>query len=163
MKSAAIFIVPAFLFGCGALYWIDGPVGEAIKKEVRDAKKTEIHLGSLTPFKWDEAYFYDPYTPRSTICEELGISEKSCPQEIADESTGDGEMFLVFRKSGKIVHKEMYRRFNGDFAPVDFRLPLKPEHAIFDVYQEGSAATGKPWFRLKLRAYPSIKSGKAES
>lgn len=153
----------ALFFGCEAIYWTDGPVGKAIKKEVRYANKTIIHLSNLTPFEWDEAYFYDPYTPREVICKDLGISEKSCPQEIADESTGDEEMFLVFRKAGKIVHKEMYGRFNGDFAPVNFTLPLKPQSAIFDVCQEGLAANGKPWFRLKLRSTLSIKSGKALS
>ena len=151
----------ALLFGCEAIYWMDGPVGKAIKKEVRDARKAVIHLSNLTPFEWDEAYFYDPYTPRQIICKDLGISEKGCAHEIADESTGDGEMFLVFRNAGKIVHKEMYGRFNGDFAPVDFTLPLKPESAIFDVYQEGVSANGKPWFRLKLRPTVPIKPGKA--
>ena len=64
-------------------------------------------------------------------------------------------MFLVFRKSGKIVQKENYRRFNGDF-----RLPLKPKSAMFDVYQEGVLGNGKPWLRLKLRSAPSIRPGK---
>ena len=163
MRCAAILIVPVLLFGCEAIYSTDGPVGKAIKAEVRNARKTSIHLSNLTPFEWDEAYFYDPYTPRQAICKDLGISKKNCPQEIDDESTDDGEMFLVFRKSGKIVHKEMYGRFNGDFAPVDFTLPLKPQGAIFDVYQEGVSANGKPWYRLKLRSSGSIKSGKDES
>ncbi|MGD8345007.1 MAG: hypothetical protein PVI38_07360 [Desulfobacterales bacterium] len=69
----------------------------------------------------------------------------------------------MFRNAGKIVHKEMYDRFNGDFTPVDFRRHLKPERAIFDVYQQGVSANGKPWFRLKLRASGSITSGKDES
>ena len=72
-------------------------------------------------------------------------------------------MRLVFRKSGKIVHKEMYSRFNGDFTPVDFTLPFKPESAIFDVHQEGVSANGKPWYRLKLRSAVSITPGKDES
>lgn len=161
MKLTAIIILLALFFGCEPNHWLSGPVGKAIKREVRDARRTAIHLSNLTPFEWDEAYFFDPYTPRQVICEDLGISEKSCPQQITDESTDDGEMFLVFRKSGKIVHKEMYRRFNGDFTPIEFALPLTPESATFEVYQEDVSGNGKPWFRLKLRSTPSIRPGKA--
>lgn len=158
MRLAAISVVLALFFGCESAHWLSGPVAKAVKKEVRSAQKTEIHLSKLTPFEWDEAYFFDPYTPRRVICEDLGISKKNCPQEIADESTNDGEMFLVFRKSGKIVHKEMYGRFNGDFTPIDYALPLTPETAIFDVIEDGVSSKGKPWFRLKLRsALPTQK------
>lgn len=72
-------------------------------------------------------------------------------------------MFLVFRKSGKIVHKENCGRFNGDFTPVDFGLPLKPESPMFDVDKEGVSGNGKPWLRLKLRPAPSIRPGKAQA
>jgi len=45
----------------------------------------------------------------------------------------------------------MYIRFNGDFAPVDFVLPLTPATAKFIVKKGGKSARGKPWFRLQLK------------
>ena len=158
MRVAAIIAAFAFLFGCEPTYLLSGPVGRAIRKEVRDSKKTEINLTNLIPFEWDELFLFEPYTPRSVICGKLGISEEGCLQEIADESTDDGEMYLVFRKAGKIVHKEMYIRFNGDFTPIDFEQPLTPENAKFSVKEAGASANGDPWLRLKLRSNQSSRS-----
>ncbi|MBT8364677.1 MAG: hypothetical protein KJP23_08220 [Deltaproteobacteria bacterium] len=82
MRLTALIMMLALFSGCESIYSTDGPVGKALKEEVRYARKTVIHLSNLTPFEWDEAYFYDPYTPRQVICESLGITAKSCPREI---------------------------------------------------------------------------------
>ena len=158
MKLAAIIIVWLSLCACEPSYWLSGPVGKAIRKEVRVAQKTKIHLRELTAFEWDALYLYAPYTSREVICQELGISKEFCHQEISDESMNDGKMYLVFQMAGNIVHKEMYSRFNGDFTPINFALPLTPERAVFEVIEDGVSSRGKPWFRLKLRTAPPIQT-----
>ncbi len=157
MKLAAIIVVWLSLCACEPSYWLSGPVGKAIRNEVRVAQKTKIHLRKLTAFEWDALYLCAPYTSRKIICQDLGISEEFCHQEIADESRNDGETYLVFKMAGNIVHKEMYTRFNGDFTPIDFALPLTPERAVLKVIEDGVSSRGKPWFRLKLRAAPPIQ------
>ncbi len=157
MRVVTTIIILLLLAGCEPTYWLSGSVGKAIRKEVRDSRKAEINLNDIVSFEWDELYLYDPYTTRSFICKDLGISKEDCEKEIPDESTDDGEMYLVFRRAGKIVHKEMHIRFNGDFTPVDFAQPLTPENAVFKVIEEGFSSSGEPWFRLKLRSTQSFK------
>ena len=149
------FLFLAFLCSCEPTYVLSGPVGKAIRKEVRDLRQAEIDLKKIVPFEWDALYLYDPYTPRKVICNDLGIPDDACRREIPDESIDDGEMYLVFQRSGEIVHQEMHLRFNGDFAPVDFAQPLTPERAVFDVKKNGVAAGGAPWLKLRLRSSSS--------
>ena len=58
-------------------------------------------------------------------------------------------MYMVFLKNGKIVHREMYNRFNGDFTPLDLSQPIIPEKSVFRVKEEGVSTGGKTWLRLR--------------
>lgn len=69
----------------------------------------------------------------------------------------DGEMYIVFRNKGAIVHKEMYIRFNGDFTPINYKQPLTPSTAIFTVKPQGKSASGKPWLKLELISNNTFK------
>ena len=79
----------------------------------------------------------------------MSLNQIACDEQITEESTDDGEMLLVFRKDGEIIHVEMHFRFNGDFAPLDYPVPVMPEKATFAVVQDGRAASGSPWLRLR--------------
>lgn len=149
MKAWLVLVVCALLFGCDWSGYLSGPVGQALRHEVREKKQKEIDLARVVPFKWDELFLFGPYTPRSEVCKELKLNEPECLIVVKSESTDDGEMFLVLRHQGNIVHTEMYIRFNGDFTPLDFKQPITPTDAKFTVKEEGRSASGEPWLRLR--------------
>ena len=66
----------------------------------------------------------------------------TCASAIKFESTDDGEVLLVFRYQGKVVHSEMHFRSNGDFTPV-------PEEAL-----SPNPPSSRSW--LKARG-PAVK------
>jgi hypothetical protein len=141
--------VCAILSGCELSGYLSGPVGKAIRHEVREQKQKEIDLARVVPFQWDELFLFQPYTPRSEICKDLGLYEAECLLVVKSESTDDGEMFMAFRYKKKIVHTEMYIRFNGDFTPLDFKQPITPNRAKFSVKETGKSVRGEPWLKLR--------------
>ena len=157
MKRLLILNLVLLVAACDLSYFSSGTVGKAIRKELRDLEKQELILSEVTQFKWDELFLFDPYTPSSTICVQLGISENQCENEILEESMDEGEMYIVFRKNGIIVHKEMYIRFNGDFTPLNYTQPLTPDTAEFNVKRQGTSASGKPWLKLVLRSNRALQ------
>lgn len=118
--------------GCGDSfrYLKNGEVGMALHKEIRDRKSTIVEISRLTDFEWDEMFLLNPYHPTNEVCKRLDLSEVDWKASITKESTDDGEMLLVFRLKGKVVHTEMHYRYYGDFtsAPTD---PCTPRTAVF--------------------------------
>lgn len=135
--------------GCDITELLSGEAGSVIRKAVRDNGAKEIDLATVIPFSWDELYLFTPYTPTSHVCKELSIPKNKCTAIVAQESVDDGEMYMVFKFNGDIVHKEMHIRSNGDFTPIDYPMPIRLEQAKFKVVNDGEiSASGAPWFRL---------------
>ncbi len=149
MKAWFVVSLCVLLFGCDLSGYLSGPVGKALRHEVREKKQKEIDLVKVVPFQWDELFLFEPYTPRNEVCKDLGLNGAECLLVVTSESTDDGEMFMVFRQKKKIVHTEMYVRFNGDFTPLDFKQPITPSEAKFIVKEDGQSASGEPWLKLK--------------
>jgi hypothetical protein len=149
MKTPFLFLLCGLLVSCDPSGYLSGPVGKALRNEVRERKQREIDLVSMVPFKWDELFLFEPYSPRSEVCKELRLKESECSSIVKSESTDDGQMLLVFKLEAQIVHTEMHIRFNGDFTPLDFKQPITPTTAKFRVQEEGHSASGKPWLRLR--------------
>jgi hypothetical protein len=126
-----------------------GPVGKALHKEVREKKSVEVDFKKIVPFAWDEMYLFGPYMPREDVCKRLGLAGLQCWYHVSETSTDDGEMFLVFRLKGDIVHTEMHSRFNGDFIPMTYPQPVTPERGRFVIIEDGRLASGEPWLRLR--------------
>jgi hypothetical protein len=156
MKRISLLIFTLALTACEFSYFNSGTVGKAVRKELRELNKQELVLSDITKFKWDELFLFEPYTDYRSICKQLTISEKQCVAEIPEQSMADGEMYIVFRNNGIIVHKEMYLRFNGDFTPIKYKQPLTPDTAIFKVIHQGESASGKPWLKLELRSNKAL-------
>src|SRR5574340_330025 len=97
-KLMTIAVMLNLLTGCGVLYCHTkgSEVGCALKKAIRDEYKQEIALKEFTKFDWDEFFAFDPYTPTEDVCRKLKIDSTDCKKTIKMESTGDGEMLLVF-------------------------------------------------------------------
>ena len=140
------------LAGCGDIYryLTSGEVGWAIKREIRDRQQTEIALASLTRFPWDELIVFSAYTPRQEICQRLKLDERTCVAADLPEPLDDGLGLLVFRRNGKIIHREIQLGWHGRFQ-VDERS-FTPQTAVFVVEPHGSGRDGEPY--LILRAKP---------
>ncbi|MCA1246747.1 hypothetical protein [Massilia sp. MS-15] len=126
----------------------DSEVGHAIGKLVRARHVTELRLADATKFDWEQVYIFAPYTPRTAVCDTLGIQVKYCARFIPFESTDDGEMSLAFVTRGRLVHYARHSRFNGDFMPVLAKQPLLRTNAVFQVVPDGTASDGRTWFKL---------------
>ena len=157
MKRISLILFTLVLASCDISYFYSGTVGKAIRNELRELNKQEIVLSDITQFEWDELFLFEPYTSSKSVCFKLNIPEKQCEAEIPEQSMDDGEMYIVFRNNGVIVHKEMYIRFNGDFTPIKYELPLTPSTALFTVTEQGKSASGKPWLKLKLSSNNTFK------
>lgn len=152
MRIFIAILLVISLSGCGDIYryFNSGEVGWNLKKELRDKKVSKVELAKLTDFKWDEFVIFNPYQPTSEICKHLKLLSEECKSAITVESTDDGEMLMVFRLKGKVVHTEKHIRWHGDFTPVS-EVSFTPQTAVFSVSIEGKGALGEDW--LKLRSF----------
>lgn len=149
MKYIALTLLVFTFVGCDLTGLLSGEVGTAIRKEVRDNGAKQIDLATVVPFKWDELYLFTPHTSSSHVCKELTIPEIQCASIISQESMDDGEIYLVLKLNGKIIHQEMYIRFNGDFTPIEYPMPIKVENSKFKVINSGGkSVSGDPWLKL---------------
>ena len=71
-----------------------------LKKEVLSIEQSveNVSLLDLTPFEWDMAYSFDPYTPKEYIYETVGYK-----WENNSETVSEGMNQIVFLKDGKVV------------------------------------------------------------
>lgn len=150
MRSLLAILLILNLCGCGDAYRYvkSGEVGWALKEELRDRKSTRVELAKLTRFEWDEVFVFDPYALTSEVCKRLSLPAAECTSTITMESTDDGEMLLVFRLKGKVVHTEMHIRWHGDFTPAP-KEPLTLQTAVFAVVAAGKGSSGQDWLKLR--------------
>ena len=57
-----------------------------------------VSLIDITPFEWDIAYSFDPYTPKESIYETMGYKWDNI-----SETVNEGMNQIVFLKDGKVV------------------------------------------------------------
>ena len=71
-----------------------------LKKEVLSIGQSveNVSLLDLTPFEWDMAYSFDPYTPKEYIYETVGYKWDNI-----SETVSEGMNQIVFLKDGKVV------------------------------------------------------------
>jgi hypothetical protein len=103
MKARLVVVFCMLLFGCDFSSYLSGPVGKAVRHEVREKRQQEIDLARVVPFEWDELFLFGPYTPRGEVCKELQLNKAECLISVKSESTDDGVMFLVLRHKDKIM------------------------------------------------------------
>ncbi|WP_217587275.1 hypothetical protein [Lentibacillus saliphilus] len=76
-----------------------------------------IDLGSMIDFEWDEAFLFTPYTPKSTIKNEVGLKDPS------GISYRDDIQLLVFVKDETpIEYVEIAREYGDVTRPNQFKL-----------------------------------------
>lgn len=150
------------LAGCGAVYRYlsSGPVGWAIKHEVRDNKRQQISVAALTRFPWEELIVFSSYTPTQEICRRLQLDDSACKAADLPEPMNDGLSLIVFRKAGRIVHREIHLGYHGEFR-VEERS-FSPADAHFVVEAIGTLGNGEPHLVLRWQpvSSPSANSSK---
>lgn len=144
-------LLASLLSGCGLWFGAgEGEVSRALDLALHERGSERATLAELTRFPWDELLLFAPYTPRASVCQALALSRARCALVARGESGSDGEMLMVFREAGQVVHSEMHLRAHGDFLPLP-DVPLTPATAVFDVVRDGDGADGRPWLRLRLK------------
>ncbi|WP_031513912.1 hypothetical protein [Desulfofalx alkaliphila] len=73
---------------------------ELLREEILsiDQSVETINLLDVTPFEWDVAYSFDPYTPKEKIYSTIGYKWQNIK-----ETVSEGMNQLVFLKDGKVV------------------------------------------------------------
>ena len=149
MKPALTTTLCILLIACNPFSFSVGPVGKALREEIREKRNMEVDLKKIISFAWDELYLFGPYTPQEEVCKQLHLTDLQCSHQVSVVSTDDVVMFLVFRHKGEIVHTEMHSRFNGDFTPLDYPQPITPQRARFLVEEERKSSRGGRWLKLR--------------
>lgn len=106
------------------------------------AKAETIDLAALTPFAWDRALVFSPYTSTDDICSALPASFTSCANAYP-QGVDEGSFLLVFVRAGNVVHHELHGRRNGEFCSQSCRLELRPQTARFTVTSSASGQDRK--------------------
>lgn len=73
---------------------------DLLKEEVLSVEQSleTVKLTDITPFEWDVAYFFDPYTSKDVIYETVGYKWGNI-----SETVSEGMNQIVFLKDGKVV------------------------------------------------------------
>lgn len=73
---------------------------ELLKEEVLSIGQSveTVNLSNVTPFEWDVAYSFNPYTSKDTIYETVGYKWNDIR-----ETVSEGMNQVVFLKDGKVV------------------------------------------------------------
>ncbi|WML58807.1 hypothetical protein [Neobacillus sp. PS2-9] len=73
---------------------------DLLKEEVLSlgASVETVNLREITPFKWDVAYSFPPYTPKEDIYKTVGYK-----WDRVSETVNEGMDQIVFMKDGKVV------------------------------------------------------------
>lgn len=106
------------------------------------AKAQTIDLAALTPFAWERALVFGPYTSKQRICAALPASSPPCATASPD-GVGEESYLLAFVREGQVVHHELHARRNGEFCSDSCVLELRPETARFTVGASPSAPDRK--------------------
>lgn len=147
-RPAVVLMLAAAMVG-GVACSNHSEVSNSIRGLLFTKKKKTIRLAEVTKFTWDEAYMFNPYTPRSEVCKKLHIQQSDCERRVPFESKSDGEMSIAFLVGGSLVHYASHGRGRGDFTPLP-ALPLSPHNAIFSVVQDDISNAPDPWIKLVL-------------
>lgn len=129
----------------------EGQFSAALRTRLQAEPLTEIDLGTVNPFAWEDMYVFAPRTTREENCKTVAVGWFECKFTFPSV-VGDDEYFLVFRRKGQIIRAERHPRANGAFSASSSRhpQPVLASAAVFRV-EPTSSADGKPAFRLEYR------------
>ncbi|MEO8012373.1 MAG: hypothetical protein ABI650_12060 [Dokdonella sp.] len=129
----------------------EGQFSAALRTRLQADALTEIDLGKVGPFAWEDMYIFHPRTTREENCKVVAVDWFEC-RFTFPSVVGDDEYFLVFRRKGQIIRAERHPRGNGAFSASSTRhpQPVLAAAAVFRV-EPASSAAGEPAFRLEYK------------
>jgi len=141
-----IFLVPLFIMVVLASFFVFYEVKEnsrnKLSKDLSNAitqnklGRTEyIEFSSITTFRWDRVYFFQPYTTLERIKRILGINSIGAISNQIQSS--DNITLIVFTKNKRVIQYLEYYRNNGDFAYLDNEFGYSINEAKYFIDQDG--------------------------
>ncbi|WP_431027003.1 hypothetical protein [Lysinibacillus sp. LZ02] len=103
-KKTVVIVVIILLFIAVSISLIKKDIwevnAELLKDEVLSIEQSveTVNLTDITPFEWDVAYSFDPYTTKDTIYETVGYKWGNI-----SETVNEGMNQIVFMRDGKVV------------------------------------------------------------
>ncbi|OAT81921.1 hypothetical protein A6P54_10435 [Bacillus sp. MKU004] len=104
---------------------------ESIFSIVEDENNSEISVGALTDFEWDQAFLFEPYTPEEQMEKELGV-EFEDPSNLRSR---DDIYLLVFMDDGKVIQYAEVDRQGSDFSIGGVEY-LTPEQDVIEISRD---------------------------
>jgi hypothetical protein len=104
-----------------------------------------VDLAKLTPFAWDEARVFSPYTLYSDICLSYYRIWPFC-HRVFDVFVPESEELIVFSLGGKYVAHENHARRNASFCQQTCALVILKNQAKFR--GERAIKTDDRWYQL---------------
>ena len=104
---------------------------ESIFSIVEDENNSEISVGALTDFEWDQAFLFEPYTPDEQMEKELGV-EFEDPSNLRSR---DDIYLLVFMDDGKVIQYAEVDRQGSDFSIGGVEY-LTPEQDVIEISRD---------------------------
>ena len=95
----SIVFVISLVSGCNPK--VKDEVVSLIKKNSSSDEKCTLKMSEITPFIWDEFYFFDRALPDQEVNEILGTQVR-----FFDSPFSHGTHKLIFFKNGEVVHSE---------------------------------------------------------
>jgi hypothetical protein len=125
----ALTVVTALAAVAAGVMWTSrSSVSDRIAAEVR--KSGAFSLAEVTPFKWDQALIFSPYSRRDQVCAALGATWGRCTAELPP-TISEGDYLMAFVFQGNVVHHELHSRRHGDFCRMSCQLQFSPSEARF--------------------------------
>ncbi len=70
-----------------------------LRKAILGIEGTTVHLNDVVPFEWDALYTADPYEPKDSIEQRIGIKSSA----IRENQINEGMVHLIFVKGDTVV------------------------------------------------------------
>lgn len=129
MKALIGLIMMLAVSGCARL----SDRGFERAKLSSDAESSRvIRLADYTPFAWDRAHIFAPYTPPEVIKTEIG---KSVP---FPHGSSESHCLLVFLYRGSVAAALEVERQPADFSELYRKGGYPPDEAVFTVEVRGT-------------------------
>ncbi len=123
MKIAPLILMTALIV-CGCARHSDQEF-DRTRLAADAATGSAIRLSDYTPFDWDRVHIFAPYTPATTIRNEVG-SRVPFPRRHSE-----GHCLLVFLSRGRVAAALEEERKAADFAQLFRQGGYSPEEAVF--------------------------------
>ena len=106
-------------------------IAENITEQLRSGV-TQLNIGPVGDFAWDDMFVFGPYYPKDGICKTLKLNDSQC-SAAGIRDVDEGEFFLVFLQRGAVSKIESFPRTVGNFDESCLAKDIARAAAVFTV------------------------------